>query len=470
MLLADITRARGLRFRAVAVLGMAEGEFPQTLTEDPFLRDADRARLRGDFGLALDLSTESAEAQYFYEAVTRPREALLLTRPRIADNGALWQPSPYWEEVRRQLDATPRRLTSRSQPAPDEAASWPEMVQTLAANPRNHSAWAWASDHRPALCAGIERAEAILAQRMRDGAEAGAHDGNLRQWGNAFAQAFAPRHIWSASRLETYRLCPYFFFVGRVLGLEPRRPPTEGLDARQLGNIYHRIFEQLYRTAGEGADLEALQEALPDVAAEVLDAAPRREQFRATAWWQQTQQEIVEHVARSLEVLESLPDDFAFYQAERTFGIPDKPGRPLVVCEEGDHFRLRGYIDRVDRAADGRVRIIDYKTAAPSAYTDRAVREGKELQLPLYALAAEEALELGEIVDGFYWHVRHAEPSRFTLAGFGPGAAMSTAVAHAWEAVRGARRGSFVPEVPDNDCPAYCPAATFCWHFTPRRW
>ncbi|MGD2178507.1 MAG: PD-(D/E)XK nuclease family protein, partial [Anaerolineae bacterium] len=254
VLVADVTQARGLPFRAVTVLGLAEGEFPRTLVEDPFLRDADRARLRDGFGLELDLSTEGAESEYFYEAVTRPREALLLTRPRIADNGAPWQPSPYWEEVRRLLDVRPRRLTSRSRPALDEAASWPELLQALAAGPQDNGSWAWASRLRPGQCAHIERAQAILTQRLgADGDEAGPHDGDLTRWRHVFANAFGPGRIWSASRLEAYRACPLFFFVGRVLRLEPRQPPTEGLDARQLGNIYHRIFEQLYRAV----DLDA---------------------------------------------------------------------------------------------------------------------------------------------------------------------------------------------------------------------
>ncbi|MGD2178751.1 MAG: PD-(D/E)XK nuclease family protein, partial [Anaerolineae bacterium] len=493
VLVADVTQARGLPFRAVAVLGLAEGEFPRILAEDPFLRDADRARLRDDFGLNLDLSTEGAESEYFYEAITRPRQALLLTRPRIADNGAPWQPSPYWEEVRRLLDVEPRRLTSRMRPGPDEAASWPELLQTLAASPHADAAWAWASRLRPAECSHIEHAQGILTQRVGvDGAEAGPHDGDLTRWRPVFAQAFCAGHIWSASRLETYRTCPLFFFVGRMLGLEPRQSPSEGLDARQLGTIYHRILEELYRTVAldaEGSNetsaqlgrassgeppatmVERLHQALPAVAKEVLDAAPHREQFRESAWWKQTRKEIVQNVARSLEALESLDERFHFYRAEQSFGIQGEPGPPLQVQSEGGAtFLLRGYIDRVDRADGGRVRIIDYKTAGPAGYRARAVREGKKLQLPLYALAAQEALGLGEVVDGFYWHVQHAAPSHFTLATFGPRAAMTTAVEHAWEAVRGARRGYFVPKTPDGGCPNYCPAAAFCWRYQDRGW
>ena len=59
-------------------------------------------------------------------------------------------------------------------------------------------------------------------------------------------------------------------------------------------------------------------------------------------------------------------------------------GQPALVVpgdEPGDVMRVRGFIDRVDRSPDGRVRIIDYKTAGPWAYTKKAVTEARELML-----------------------------------------------------------------------------------------
>ncbi len=76
ILVAGVTQARGLPLRAVAVLGLGEGEFPAPQREDPFLRDAERRAMRDLLGLPLDLSTESAESEYFYETVTRAGERL----------------------------------------------------------------------------------------------------------------------------------------------------------------------------------------------------------------------------------------------------------------------------------------------------------------------------------------------------------------------------------------------------------
>jgi len=244
-------------------------------------------------------------------------------------------------------------------------------------------------------------------------------------------------------------LCPFKFFVGSVLKLEPREEPTEGLDVRQLGNVYHRIFERIYQ-AVEPSDLGQLLAALPDVAQEVLDAAPQEEGFRETAWWRQTCDGIVDNVRRSLEALAEMQVDFVPSYHEAKFGLGGEP--PLVVRDGEDSFRVRGLIDRVDRAPDGRVRVIDYKTGGPWSYTKRALVEGKKLQVPLYALA-------------------HAERSSFTLSGFDGGVegAMAIAVAHAWKAVHGSREGRFVPDPPDDGCPSYCPAAGFCWRYRARK-
>jgi ATP-dependent helicase/DNAse subunit B len=472
VLVADVVQARGVPFRAVAVLGLAEGEFPATLREDPILRDGDRLRLRREFNLALEPSTESAEAEFFYETITRPAERLLLTRPRLAENGALWEASPFWEEVRRLVDVQPETLTSESVPAPGAVASWPELMESLSAHIGHDNAKAWVSEAEPSRCTALNAAAGLVSLRSAPPDEeepSGPYDGDLTILRETLGRRFSPKHTWSPSRLENYVTCGFLFFVASVLGLEPRQEPKEGLDARQLGNIYHRILRDVYQYPGvtDPTSLEQLLAALPTIADRVLDEAPKREGFRETAWWAQTRSEIVEKVRRSLQALADLEGEFVPFKYETPFGLEGEP--PLVVHEEGDSLRLRGFIDRLDVAPDRKVRIIDYKTSAPSGFQRRDVAAGRRLQLPLYALAAREALGLGEPVEGFYWHVQQAEPSGFKLSRFdgGPQGAMKVATEKAWEAVRGARAGRFVPLPPQNGCPPYCPAAAFCWRYQP---
>ena len=458
LLAASVAQARGLSFRAVAVLGLSEGAFPLAIAEDPFLRDADRAALRAEIGARLPASTHSEEREIFYEAISRPAQKLLLTRPVLADNGAAWVESPFWREVQRLLVVDPQRVAGDTAVPAAEAASMAEWWESAAAWPE-----------LPSLAGrdALQRGAAVWAARRTPGLSP--WQGDLAQENGLLNAKYNPEHVWSASRLESYQSCGFAFFMGSLLGLAARPEPAEGVDAAQLGSIYHDIFEEVYNTLGGGEDLAAdepqVLAMVHSIAAPILDEAPRKQGFRATAWWSETRQEIVANVARSIVAMQD--GAYSFYQAEAAFGFGDIP--VLRLIDGQDELRLRGFIDRLDRDKHGRLRIIDYKLAGKARFTARAFAEGKKLQLPLYALAAREALGLGEIGDGFYWHYQASEPSRFTLAGAEQGVegAINTAVAAAWTAVRAVRGGSFAPQVPEGGCPAYCPAAAFCAHYAP---
>ena len=78
-------------------------------------------------------------------------------------------------------------------------------------------------------------------------------------------------------------------------------------------------------------------------------------------------------------------------------------GRPLefekeiagetIAVGEGRSFRLRGFIDRVDRIGPASYRIIDYKTGSPAPYENLVhFGRGRTLQPALYAVALEQIL------------------------------------------------------------------------------
>jgi ATP-dependent helicase/nuclease subunit B len=461
ILVGDAVQVRGIHFSAVAILGLAEGEFPTASREDPFLPDRDRKLLQ-KMGLEFTLSTESFEAGYFYDAITRPSAKLLLTRPRLTDTGAQWQPSPYWLETQRLVGASPVDYISNSVPDANQLASEEEAVFYSAAIPTSTLA-GWVERVMPIIWSDMHEAAAVVKMRLqRPGEETNEYEGNLSAYQSHFRKQFSPDYIWSASRLESYSTCPFMFYIGSVLDLEPRIEPEEGYDARQLGNIYHHIFESLYKAVDDPTDVEQLKALLPSIAGKILDEAPHTEQFRVTPWWMHSRQEICDNVQKSIDALHRIAGVFVPYAYEQPFGLKGFP--PLVVYRDEGSFQMRGFIDRVDQSPDGALRIIDYKTAGPSTYTAAAVYQGKKMQLPLYALAARDALSLGYPVEGFYWHVRDAQASSFNLSKFGPDKAIHTSVDTAWDIIHNIQDGYFVPIPPRTGCPAYCPAATICWH------
>jgi len=286
--------------------------------------------------------------------------------------------------------------------------------------------------------------------------------------------------------LETYAKCPLQFYIAHVLHLEPRSLPQEGFDQLILGSIYHKVLEEVYTLAPAGP-LSALQY----VARKVFAAAPDEYGFRPTPLWEQQQQEFLQVLEKTIIALEETRAGYEAYAQEPPFGLHGVPPLTIPHPVSGSQYpadssqypvdssqypvassiQIRGYIDRVDRAPDGSLRVIDYK-AGSSRISARELEEGTRLQLPLYALAAQDALRMGTVIDGFYWHVGSASPSYLRLEKYegGVAGAAETAARFVRAYVSSVREGRFPPTPPTGGCPNHCPAIGFCWQYAPRGW
>lgn len=446
VLVASILDARGLSFRAAAVLGLSEGEFPRVEREDPFLSEADRAALR-DHGLPIETTLHGDEVTFFYQAVTRARERLLLCRPYLADDGQPWEPSPYWLHVWRMFgQPTPQRVRPEDPILADQAASPVEFAQASGDFDLH-----------------LQHGTAILQSRLWGTAGMPSHLGNIPELSPSLALRYSPSFGWSASKLESYGTCPFYFYIAYALELEPRTPPEDGYDVRILGSMLHQILEFTYSRTANPADLEECQGLMPEIAAEVFERAPAEYGFRPTPLWERQQEELTAVLRQTITALAEISQGYTPRHFEPRFGL----GNPSLTLRTGSSdVRLHGYIDRVDEGPGGSLRIIDYK-AGSAAISARHLDEGHRLQLPIYALAARDALELGEIGGGFYWHIQKAAASSLKLEKYpgGVAAAFETAKRHVASHVNHIREGRFTPQAPKDGCPHYCPAIGFCWQY-----
>jgi len=430
VMVSSVLDARGLSLQAVALLGLSEGEFPKLEREDILLRESDRAALC-ERGLVLETRLHGDEATLFYQAATRARQHLLLTRPYLADDGQPWEASPFWEEIHR-LSKKPAvgRVRPEDQLNPAEAAShveWREATREFDIPMKN----------------GVE----TLIARINSKA-GGKYEGEMFD----LSERFGVDYTWSASRLESYGTCPFEFFVAYVLELEPRAEPEDGYDVRVLGSMLHKILEEFY--GGK---------ALEVAAQEVFAAAPQAYGFRPTPLWEVQQKELLKRLEETVAALAEVSQGYTPRALEAKFGMG---APPLVLKTEAGEVRLHGYIDRVDAAPDGSLRVIDYKSGG-AVISAMHLKEGRRLQLPIYALAVQAALGLGEVSGGFYWHIQKAEASSLKLENFEGGirAAFVTAIAHIGRHVVNIRAGHFEPKPPTEGCPFYCPAVNFCWRY-----
>jgi ATP-dependent helicase/DNAse subunit B len=461
-LVAQMLEARGVRFQAVAILGLSEGIFPAVERADPFLNE----ELRQNLGLESRLQRE--QPGLFYQAVTRSDRYLLLTRPYLADDGEKWEPSPYWKAVCAFLpENTVQTIRPDDPRALNEAAS-PEEALFWAV--RRHSLPQSFADLLPHW-EYLRHAGEILRSRQAAQA-AGPYEGFAESLADQMQANYGIDHIWSASRLEAYGLCPHQFFVRNALQLEAKGPPELGLDAAQLGILLHAILEQAYDAAENPADPIAVLNVLPGIARQVIENAPAELGFRPSPLWEIEQEQLLQ--ALSITVKNLAEEDagagwvpVAFEQPFGRAGVD-----PLVIQVEEQTIYLHGIVDRVDRDSSGRLRIIDYKTGS-SHLARQDLILGRRLQLPIYALAVQDALGMGEVAEGLYWCLLKGDAGSLKLSTFrcdegsGPQAAYEVVRGHLNRIVEGIRQAQFPPVPPKGGCPAYCPAGPWCWRYAP---
>ena len=461
VLVSKMVQARGVRYDAVVLLGLSEGLFPVVENPDPILDE----QMRVVLGLEPRLGRHQAST--FYQAFTRADTHLLLTRPYLTEEGEKWEPSIYWEATRKLFtEKTVIKISPNEARPQSEAASTQELLF-----------WA-VQQHDPQYLQGeelinrwhhLQQASVILDSRRARFAH-GDFEGNLSRNSDQLEIKYSSNYVWSASKLEAYKKCPFWFLVAKTLKLETNEPPELGLDIAQRGSLYHKLMELVYRKAVE-TGVSPL-ELLDGVAEEVFATAPKVFEFRPSPLWEVEKAELLKNLRKNVEELEQTSTGWEPVGFEHKFGIGGTP--PLVLNIDGRQVKIHGVIDRLDRKSDGSLRVIDYKTGS-SNLAQKDLQNGIRLQLPIYALAAQEALQQGEVTEGFYWVINNAKRSSIQLSSFeyeklkGPEAAYQAAREHVLDVMEGVNAGEFSPESPKGGCPTYCPAKIWCWRFEAGR-
>ncbi|HEY6916207.1 MAG TPA: double-strand break repair protein AddB [Allosphingosinicella sp.] len=191
-----------------------------------------------------------------------------------------------------------------------------------------------------------------------------------------------PRRI-SVTEVDRLKADPFAFYARRMLGLAALDPVDADPGPAWRGSAVHAILDAWVKEDDcDPARLRPRAEALlREGAAHPL----------MTALWE----------PRLLEAIDWIADEVARLAAD---------GRRPVKAECWGRTRiagidLHGTADRVDRAADGSLVIVDYKTGMPPA--PKAVAGGYSLQLGLLGLIAEDSEGFegvnGEAAGFEYW-------------------------------------------------------------------
>jgi ATP-dependent helicase/nuclease subunit B len=227
-----------------------------------------------------------------------------------------------------------------------------------------------------------------------------------------------PRQL-SVTQIGTWMADPYAIYAKHVLKLKKLDPIDAEIGPADRGNLVHRILDRFVALNPDRLpeDAEARLLALAD---EIFREASAGHPA-VWAYWRPR----LERIARWF-----LEAEQRRRQEACTLGT-EVAGRMTFPAAFGD-FVLTAKADRVDRLADGRLAIIDYKTGgAPSK---KQVAHGTQPQLPLEAAIAAaggfEGVPAAAVGELAYWRITGArEPGEVCEIAQGQDAAQLAAEA-----------------------------------------
>ncbi|SBV04330.1 Superfamily I DNA or RNA helicase [Streptomyces sp. Ncost-T6T-1] len=359
-------RSKGLEWRLVVVAGVQEGVWPD-LRRRGSLLEADRI---GRDGLAEPLTPGALlaeERRLFYVAATRARERLVVTAVKApADDGD--QPSRFLTE----LGVEPRDVTGRPR-RPLAVAALVAELRATTVDPAASDALREAAAHRLARLAALTDDE---GQPLVPAAHP------YRWWGleEPTRSAVPLRDRDQALSLSPSALdqlantCTLQWFLGREVKADAPATAAQG-----FGNVVHVLADEV-ASGRTPADLDVLMERLDSVWNGLAFDAP----------WKSEQEK--DQARAALERF------LHWHVLDRGGRTPTASEHDFdVTLEAGEYaVRIRGSMDRVEKDAEGRAYVVDFKTGKGAPTKDEVAAHP---QLAVYQLAVREGA-VDDVFDG----------------------------------------------------------------------
>lgn len=386
-------RAKGLQWRLVVVAHVQDDSWPD-LSRRVTLLGAERIGsprygtldLLGEVPRSLILAEER---RLFYVACTRAAERLVVTAVHSAsDDGEV--PSRFVEEIcttpeQEKAGARPLRAVHRAG-RPSRPLSLSGAVAHLRRTLSDPST-------PPALRAAAAKRLAALADEQVEGRQI-VPAADPRHWWATAGRSIAGASVrpegtpvkLSASTVQSIAECPAKWFQEREAG-----GATFSGQGAAFGNVVHKLAEHVTAT-----DEQVTVEELMDLLDQVWDQVPFR-----TPWSRDAERE---------EARAAVERFLNQHQAQmRTVVGTEVPFSFTSTLPDGAQVHLRGFADRLEVDAQGRVVVVDLKTVK-NPPTDKSMVENAQLGIYQYAVehgGFSEVLAPGALPGGAeLWQLR----------------------------------------------------------------
>lgn len=389
--LGNAKRIRTNAPKAVFIVGMLQGEFPLCSESKGIFSDNERRELK-KHGLELtdiDDKRASAERYIVYSALTSPLKKLYLSCYAIDINGDKKMASDIFTAVGQLAPDCKRINAAELDDILYIESARAAFCRTAISYNRNDELslalknyFAQNDEYKDKLTA-LERINFNQEIEIKDKALA--------------ISLFKKDMYLTASRVESFYLCPFMYFCKFGLKAKPRAKAV--INERINGLAVHYVLEKLFSTRAAAKELSAMTRA------ERSELVTEHLNFYVENYLggQENQEKRLKYIINSYIVtIETIVErilfefdnsDFTISDVELSIGYDDLIPPVRLPLKDGGSISISGVVDRVDTmpAKDGStfVRIVDYKTGG-KVFSLGDAKEGLSLQMLIYLFSIWE--------------------------------------------------------------------------------
>ncbi len=370
--------------RCAIVIGLNEGEFPQSIKDTSVFSDNDKKILEElDISLSAPSSVRASdELFYVYRAVSAPEEKLILLYHTTGTSGEKSFPSMAIERVKKMFPFVKTEKFSLMPPektmlSPSSAI---EKLCSLPLSPYTQAARDYLTNKG--------KLSAVDVPSSNDSCELSRETSK---------ELFGSTLGLTQTLIDKYSGCPFEYMCSRLLSLNDTTRAE--FDYSNFGTYVHYILENFVKTAlndkkiGQEPDRAYISEAVNKVADEYFTKV-----FNSGSVVNSRLLHRFERMRRLAEIVATgISKEFAdsnftpaFFELSLGRYSKDLYLPPLVLpIDDERQVSLSGKIDRVDllrKNGDVYIRVVDYKTGSKT-FSFADLKKAKNIQLPLYLFA-----------------------------------------------------------------------------------
>lgn len=353
VIMGDTDRSRSRKVKAVFIIGLNDGVFPNINTNEGFIDDADRELLKQD---GIELAKGTLENLYddnfnIYKAFTTAEEKLYLSYSSSDTEGKSLRPSLLILRIKKIF----HKINEED-----------DLIEKEKSNK-----------------ATFKLEEKIEQENIE------------KLYGNNLNT--------SISRLERYNSCQYSYFLQYVLNLKEKEElKVQNMDT---GSFMHDVINSFFEEVDSNNLSEITDEEIENIVNKIIDEKLLNNQnfiFTVNAKYKLLVKRLKRIIIKALKyIIQTLVNsEFKLEGTEVEFSDKGKYKPIILNLDNGKRVEITGKIDRIDIAKDSNnnyVRIIDYKSSIKNIdFGD--VYAGLQLQLLTYLDAvckAEDFLPAG---------------------------------------------------------------------------